>query len=272
VASLNCFPVDSRVLFKGLNYREDVTPHTGTTMNYYQFNIGDYKSHTEHLTELEDLAFRRMLDFCYLHEKHLPESIEEIGRLIRMRTHSDCIANVLREFFILEKSGYINKRIKSELITFQSKSKKAKESAKIRWDKNKNKDNDLPQKEDDAKAMRTHSEGNAKQETRNKKQETIIKDKKTLLKKPDLLELQNQFLEKGLNPTDAHKEANKFYNHYETIGWVVGKAKHPMKNWKTAVSGWITRSKEYEVSKRNESGEINFSSTGWSEGIELPNR
>jgi hypothetical protein len=35
------------------------------------------------------------------------------------------------------------------------------------------------------------------------------------------------------------REANKFYLHYESNGWMVGKNK--MKNWKSAASGWIAR-------------------------------
>ena len=35
-------------------------------------------------------------------------------------------------------------------------------------------------------------------------------------------------------------EAEKFCNFYESKGWKVGK--NPMKNWKAAASGWITRS------------------------------
>jgi len=35
-------------------------------MHYYQFNIGDYASHTRHLSDLEDLAYRRLLDAYYL--------------------------------------------------------------------------------------------------------------------------------------------------------------------------------------------------------------
>ena len=72
-------------------------------MHYYKFNISDYKAHTEHLELLEDLAFRRMLDWMYLHEKPLPKNIDEIARFIRMRTHNDCIAYVLQEFFIKTK-------------------------------------------------------------------------------------------------------------------------------------------------------------------------
>ncbi len=102
-------------------------------MYYYQFNIGDYASHTRHLDLLEDLAYRRMLDWCYLHERPLPDDVEQIGRLIGMRSHDDCITNVLREFFICTPDGWWKNRIEEEIARTREKSKKASESAKVRW-------------------------------------------------------------------------------------------------------------------------------------------
>lgn len=67
-------------------------------MHYYQFNIGDYASHTAHLDPIEDIAYRRMLDWCYTHEVSLPEDVESIARLIRMRDHGSAIRDVLNEF------------------------------------------------------------------------------------------------------------------------------------------------------------------------------
>ena len=122
-------------------------------MHYFQFNIGDYARDTAHLTEMEDLAYRRMLDLYYRSERPLPESIDEIARLIRMRTHCECIAIVLQDFFELHDDGYRNGRADQELERTYSKSIKARESAKARWNKN----NDLA----NADAMRTHSDGNA---------------------------------------------------------------------------------------------------------------
>lgn len=122
-------------------------------MHYFQFNIGDYARDTAHLTEMEDLAYRRMLDLYYRSEKPLPESIDEIARLIRMRTHCECIAIVLQDFFELHADGYRNGRADQELERTYSKSIKARESAKARWSKN----NDLA----DANALRTNSECNA---------------------------------------------------------------------------------------------------------------
>jgi len=122
-------------------------------MHYFQFNIGDYARDTAHLTEMEDLAYRRMLDLYYRAEGPLPSSIDEIARLIRMRSHTASIAIVLQDFFEESADGYRNHRADQELQRTYSKSEKAKASAQARWNKN----NDLQK----AKAMRTHSEGNA---------------------------------------------------------------------------------------------------------------
>lgn len=115
-------------------------------MYYYQFNIGDYQSHTGHLEPLEDCAYRRMLDWCYLHERPLPDDIDQIAKLIRMRSHSDCIANVLREFFVrtADGQGWWQERIGKEIAKTAAKSEKAAQSAKARWDKEKTDANALP--------------------------------------------------------------------------------------------------------------------------------
>jgi uncharacterized protein YdaU (DUF1376 family) len=122
-------------------------------MHYYQFNLGDYARDTQHLDDMEDLAYRRMLDLYYLKEKPLPRSKEQIARLIRMRSHTESIANVLQEFFVCEKDGYHNTGADKVLEKIYSKSFKAKKAAEKRWSKS----NDL----DDANAKQTQSKGNA---------------------------------------------------------------------------------------------------------------
>jgi len=138
-------------------------------MHYYQFNIGDYKSHTEHLSEMEDLAYRRLLDWYYLHETPIPLDIAETARQIRMRTHTDCIATVLQEYFIRTENGWTHGRADKEIAKTGEKSAKASESAKKRWEK-------------EANAMRTHSESNATHNTRHKTQNTLPKTQNTLPK------------------------------------------------------------------------------------------
>jgi len=133
-------------------------------MHYYQFNIGDYQSHTAHLTDIEDLAYRRLLDWYYLHEHLIPLDLIEVSRQIRMRTHSDCIASVLREYFERTDEGWIHHRANKEIAKVGEKSEKAAASAKARWNKPK-----------DANALRTQSKGNATQDTLLNTQDTLPK-------------------------------------------------------------------------------------------------
>ena len=142
-------------------------------MHYYQFNIGDYKSHTEHLSEMEDLTYRRLLDWYYLHESPIPLDESEVARQIRMRSHSDCIAVVLREYFERTEEGWIHHRANKELAKAGDKSQKASESAKVRWSKQK-----------DANALPTQSEGNATHNTEHITQNTEHKKKATVVACP----------------------------------------------------------------------------------------
>ena len=129
-------------------------------MHFYSFNIGDYMSHTVHLSLMEDLVFRRCLDIYYLHEKPLPEDIGEVARLIRMPRHKREVVQVLKEFFIHEVGkGYVHKRTDEEISKYQAKIESAiragKASALAR-----------------SNARSTTVQPNNKQETINKKQET----------------------------------------------------------------------------------------------------
>ena len=91
-------------------------------MHYYSFNIGDYASHTRHLTAIEDLAYRRLLDLYYLHEQQLNESSTTVARLINMRDHATEVAAVLEEFFeLVDGRGWINCRADEEIAKYHSK-------------------------------------------------------------------------------------------------------------------------------------------------------
>ena len=135
-------------------------------MHYYQFNIGDYKSHTEHLSEMEDLTYRRLLDWYYLHETPIPLDLTETARQIRMRSHTDCISIVLQEYFERTDNGWVHHRANAEILKAGDKSQKASESAKARWNKEK-----------DANALPAQSKSNATHNTEHITQDTKPKVK-----------------------------------------------------------------------------------------------
>ncbi|UOF78189.1 hypothetical protein [Caudoviricetes sp.] len=103
-------------------------------MHYYQFNIGDYASHTRYLTQSQDLAYRRLLDLYYLHEKPIPK--ENPAALIGMNDCLTSVEQVLNEYFILTDKGWVNKRANEQIDEYRNKQKSAslagKKSAEVR--------------------------------------------------------------------------------------------------------------------------------------------
>jgi uncharacterized protein YdaU (DUF1376 family) len=134
-------------------------------MHYYQFNIGDYGSHTKHLDHIEDLAYRRLLDIYYLHERPLNTGLASVARQINMREYEDKIKIVLEEFFELTPDGWVNARADREIKHFKSKIEQASRAGKASAERRFN-------------ARSTDVQPNNKQETINNNQ-----DKKTVATK-----------------------------------------------------------------------------------------
>ena len=90
-------------------------------VNYFAFHVGDYAAHTRHLSLLEDLAYRRLLDAYYLSERPLNGSPADVARLIGMREHADEVEFVLKSFFFESEDGFRNKRADQEIEAFSAK-------------------------------------------------------------------------------------------------------------------------------------------------------
>jgi len=87
-------------------------------MHFYKFHIGDYMSHTRHLSLLEDLAYRRLLDFYFLHEQ--PIKHRDAARQIGMREHEEDVLTVLNEFFLSTDDGFVNPRANKEIQEYKA--------------------------------------------------------------------------------------------------------------------------------------------------------
>jgi uncharacterized protein YdaU (DUF1376 family) len=107
-------------------------------MHYYQFNIGDYLSHTRHLTPMEDICYRRALDYYYLHEKPLTNDIDKLSRLLMLSDWQDELYEILCEFFIATDDGFVNPRADKEIKQYQGFSEAGKRGADKRWSKGDN--------------------------------------------------------------------------------------------------------------------------------------
>jgi uncharacterized protein YdaU (DUF1376 family) len=108
-------------------------------MHYFNFNIGDYASHTRHLSLLEDLAYRRLIDAYYLAEKPFIGSPADIAKDIGMTSQIEEVYYVLSKFFEQDETGWFNKRCDEEIAKYHEKQEQAvragKASAKARLSK-----------------------------------------------------------------------------------------------------------------------------------------
>jgi len=204
-------------------------------MYYYQFNIGDYQSHTSHLSEIEDLVYRRLLDWYYLHETPIPLNEDEVSRQIRMRSHTESIAIVLQEYFERTDDGWIHHRANKEIAKADEKSVKASASAKARWSKK------------DSNALPTQSDSNATHNTLPITQDTKpIKENK----KGSRLS-QDWFLTKAMGEwalqerpdIDVRQVANQFKDY-----WIAQPGQKGVKlDWDATWRNWVRNTKAVKL-------------------------
>ena len=102
-------------------------------MHYYQFNIKDYQSHTRHLTVIEDLCYRRALDYYHLHELPLTDNVKALARVLILSEYQEELTTVLNEFFIKEDAGYVNTRADKDIKQYQGYAEAGKRGANKRW-------------------------------------------------------------------------------------------------------------------------------------------
>ena len=95
-------------------------------MHYYQFHVSDYLHDTAHLSIVEDLAFRRLLDLYYTQEKPIPNRTQEVARRIRMSKHENEIQTVLEEFFMFDMQNdcWTHKRCDETIAAYQAKAER----------------------------------------------------------------------------------------------------------------------------------------------------
>jgi len=118
---------------------------------YYNFNIGDYRRDTVHLSILEHGIYRQLIDTYYLNEGPFEADLDALMRThcVRNADEMQAFKNVLKDFFDEVDGRYVHKGCERVLAQYHAKSDKAKASARARWDR------------PDANALPTQSKRNA---------------------------------------------------------------------------------------------------------------
>ena len=97
-------------------------------MHYYQFHIGDYRAATAHLSNEEDLAFRRLLDMYYDTEQPIPLDTQWVSR--RLRIGKEIIETVLADMFVLGDDGWRHTRCDAEIAHYHDLAAKNRENGR----------------------------------------------------------------------------------------------------------------------------------------------
>lgn len=75
-------------------------------MHYYPHHINDYRAATVHLSNEEDLAYRRLLEMYYDTEQQIPLETQWVAR--RLRVGTEALDSVLGDFFERTETGWKN--------------------------------------------------------------------------------------------------------------------------------------------------------------------
>jgi uncharacterized protein YdaU (DUF1376 family) len=98
-------------------------------MHYYQFNIGDYRAATAHLSNEEDLAYRRLLDMYYDTEQKIPLDTQWVARRIRME--AVVIRDVLNDMFVKQEDGWFHQRCADVIEQYHAMAEKNRANGRL---------------------------------------------------------------------------------------------------------------------------------------------
>lgn len=154
-------------------------------------------------------------------------SLDYEGIAFDLRTECDCIKSIINDFdlFVIDGDTFGSLSVQKRLEARDAKSRKARESARKRWDK------EPTNNERNAYVMRTHSDGNARKEKKKKKEKDI----------PSLNEFMFYAFQQKKTLNKEAVEAK--YKSWVENGWRDGFDRE-IKNWKSKLLNTIPHLKE----------------------------
>jgi uncharacterized protein YdaU (DUF1376 family) len=98
-------------------------------MHYYPHHIGDYKSATMHLSNEEDLAYRRLLEMYYDTEQYIPLETQWVAR--RLRVGTDTLTSVLKDYFVKTEKGWKHPKCDQVIADYHEMAEKNRRNGKL---------------------------------------------------------------------------------------------------------------------------------------------
>ena len=98
-------------------------------MHYYQFNIGDYRAATAHLSNEEDMAYRRLLDMYYDTEQKIPLDTQWVSK--RLRLANQVVDDVLKDMFVRQEDGWFHARCDDLIQQYHAMAEKNRANGRL---------------------------------------------------------------------------------------------------------------------------------------------
>jgi uncharacterized protein YdaU (DUF1376 family) len=149
----------------------------GQLMHYYQFHIGDYRASTAHLSNEEDLAYRRLIDMYYDLEGPIPLDMEWVAK--RIRVEPSVIRDVLNDMFTYTPDGYFHARCDQEIAHYRGKKDQASRAGKASAERRQNIRNASVEQASNGRSTDVQPTNNQEPITKNQQPETKVRNTRT---------------------------------------------------------------------------------------------
>lgn len=103
-------------------------------MHFYSHHIGDFRAGCFNMTRLERALYRDMLDIYYDTEKPLPDSKEDVCKLLGARSdeEKEMVSEILmHKFEQIEGRGWVHERCEKEIAEYHAKADIARANGKL---------------------------------------------------------------------------------------------------------------------------------------------
>lgn len=197
-------------------------------MHYYQHHIGDFQRDTANLSDLDAIAYLRLIWMYYDTEKPLPNDPRKLA--FRIGSDADRVQILLETFFTLSDGVWIQKRCDAEIAKYHAKAEAARNANKIRWGLGKDQKSDPDQILTNKPITNISSTNVEDIEATKKKRATQLAE--DFAASPGHVELAKKC---GVSLDD---ELVKFKDHFRAKGTT-------MKDWNLAFNNWLRRSPEF---------------------------
>lgn len=203
-------------------------------MFYFSFHITDYRAATAHLSNEEDLAYRRLIEMYYDTEQPIPVDTQWVSK--RLRVGSEVIDTVLADMFELTEEGWRHARCDKEIAHYHQLAERNRANGKRGGrPKTKGENPDGSQSEPTGKPTNNH-----KPITNN--QEPLVKAKRATRLSPDF-ELPQEWL---VWANDNRPDVNAFQTFERFKDYWIAKAGADAAklDWFSTWRNWVRRDTE----------------------------